>query len=210
MTIAPKPGDPRLRLLIAIGFFLLCGFLVRNVVGPPPSAGARINRAIVLAGEGDRQGAYEVLQSVVEDYPDNADAWMRAGKALTMLDRPYDAAVYLRKAAELDPTSSIAQVECVNGLIHAELYDEADAQLDVARGRHPDDAGLLYLAAALSARRGEAGAAARLFRHAVKRRAWRPDRFRGDPLFDPVRNDPEFLQAIYDTRIPGSFREEPS
>lgn len=210
MTVAPRPRDPRLRLAIAIVFFLVCGFAVRTIVGPPPSAGARINRAIVLAGEGDRQGAYEVLQSVVEDDPGNADAWMRAGKALRMLDRPYDAAVYLRKAAELDPASSIAQIECINGLIHAQLYDEADAQLDLARGRHPDDAGLLYQAAALSARRGEAGAAARLFRRAVKGHAWRPDRFRSDPLFDPVRNDPEFLQAIYDTRVPGSFREEPS
>jgi tetratricopeptide (TPR) repeat protein len=174
--------------------FLLCGFVVRTAVGPPPSAGRRINRAILLAGEGDRQGAYELLQSVVEDYPGNADAWMRTGKALGLLDRPFDAAVYLRRAAELAPTSSIAQIECVNGLIRAELYDEAEAALDVARGRLP----------------GEAGAAARLFRRAVKGHAWRPDRFRDDPLFDPVRNDPEFLQAIYDTRVPGSFREEPS
>lgn len=200
--------DPRWLLVGAVALFFVLGLSVRTIVGPPPSAGRAINQAIRLAGEGDRQGAYEVLQQVVVDHPEEPDAWMRAGKALSALGRPYDAAVYLQKAAGLDSTSSIVQIEHVNGLIRAELYDQAQAAADAALARRPDDAGMLYLSSSLAALRGDADDAARLFRAAVERGAYRPDRFRNDPLFDPVRNDPVFLQAVYDTRTPGAFRGE--
>jgi len=200
--------DPRWLLVGAVAAFFALGLAYRSAVGPSPSAGRGMNEAIRLAGEGDRQGAYDVLQRVVVDHPEDPDAWMRTGKALTALGRPYDAAVYLRKAAELDSTSSIIQAECVNGFIRAELYDEAQAAADAALARLPGDAGLLYLAASLAARRGDAADAARLFRDAVARGAYRPDRFRSDPLFDPVRNEPVFLQAVYDTRTPGAFRPD--
>ena len=67
---------------------------------------------------------------------------------------------------------------------------------------------MLYLGSAIAATRGEAQLAADLYRHAVANGAYRPDRFRRDPLFDPVRNAPVFVQAIQDTRVPGSYLPE--
>jgi tetratricopeptide (TPR) repeat protein len=203
-----KAADPRWRIVAGVAVFFVLGLGVRTVLGPTPSAGFHMNQAIRLAGDGDWQGAYDVLQKVVVSHPQDPDAWMRAGKALSAIGRPYDAAVYLSKAAELDSTSSIVQIEHVNGLIRAELYDEAQAAVDAALARNPTDAGMLYLASSLAARRGDAETAARLFREAAQRGAYRPDRFRSDPLFDPVRNAPEFLQAVYDTRTPGAFAAE--
>lgn len=200
--------DPRVRLALGVLMLMATGLLVRTVVGPSPSIGRQINRAIDRAGAGDRQGAYELLHEVVVARPNHADAWMRTGKALAALGRPLDAAVYLRKAAELDSTSAIVQIEHVNGLMRAGFLDQAAEAAARRLGTHPRDGGMLYLGSALAAARGDAGLASEMYRQAVQNHAYQPDRFRWDPLFDPVRNDPGFLQAVYDTRAPGSFATE--
>jgi predicted Zn-dependent protease len=122
------------------------------------------------------------------------------------MDRPYEAAVYLKKAAELDSTSSTIRIDYAKALLEAGLPEQSLEVVDAGLARNPNGSGLLYVAAALAAQRADAAAAASLYRRAFAHGLWQPDRFRHDALFDPVRNEPVFLQAIYDTRVPRAFR----
>ncbi len=200
-----RSRDRRLILLGAIVALFLLGLTVRSFVAMPPAAGRLVNRAIDLDGRGEKQAAYETLQSVVVACPEDPDAWVRTGIALARLDRPFEAAVYFSKAVDLDPASRIARVEYVKGLMNIDMPGEAQVVLEDGLRREPEYGGYLYLAAALAASRGDAQAAAQAYRLAVDNDAWKPDRFRHDAHFDPVRNDLTFLQAVYDSRVPGSF-----
>jgi tetratricopeptide (TPR) repeat protein len=199
------PRDGRRVLFLGILGLLGVGLVVRTGTGLPPSAGRRINEAIVLDGQGEKQLAYEKLQSVVVARPDEPDAWMRTGIALTRLGRSFDAAVYLSKAYDLAPESRIVRIEYVKGLLAIDLPGEAQVVLQAGLDRDPDDGGYLYLASSLAAARGDGAAAAELFRRAVENHAYQPDRFRYDPHFDPVRNDLRFLEVVQETRVPASF-----
>ncbi len=203
--------DPR--LVIGLGVLLLvgAGLLVRSTVFVPPGLGYRINQALDLTST-DADEAGRRLQRLVVERPEDPDLWRRAGVALGRANRPYEAAVYLRRASEMDSTSSLIQIQCAKALIRAGFPDEAAKVVDAYLARDPDDPGTLYMAAAVAAAHGNGPVAGDFYRRAVALGAWHPDRFRHDRAFDPVRNDSAFLQAVYDSRVPGSFlpREDSS
>ena len=189
--------DPRRAILVGMGVLVATGLTVRTIVGPDPWTGARVNRALDRASAGDPVTARVELQALLEERPDRADSWYRAGRALREAGQPSEAALYLTKATELDPTSRLFQYELAKSLAGAGLVDDAVSAIDGLLQLDPEHADGLYLGAALEASRGELAPAVLLFDRAQRAGPSDPDRYRWDPLFDPVRNEPAFLRIAY-------------
>jgi tetratricopeptide (TPR) repeat protein len=188
---------------------LLAGALTyRALVGPPPVVGRRINDALRAGVEGKRDRAYRGLQEVLEERPLDPAAWLRTGRALLALDRPHEAGVYLRKASELDPESALIRYELAKALAAGGFTLPADRELEAVLALRPNHADGLYLRSALAASLGDVESTLHWLERALSSAASNPDGFRRDPRFDPVRNDPRFLETVLAQRLPGAFQEE--
>ena len=69
----------------------------------------RTNEAIALAMQSRWEEAVSVNKSIIEVFPDDADAYNRLGKALTQLGRYAEAKEAYGHALEVEPTNSIAR-----------------------------------------------------------------------------------------------------
>ncbi len=69
----------------------------------------RTNEAIALAMQSRWEEAVAVNQSIIDIFPDDADAYNRLGKALTQLGRYVEAREAYGKALEIEPNNSIAR-----------------------------------------------------------------------------------------------------
>jgi hypothetical protein len=69
----------------------------------------RTNEAIALAMQSRWEEAVDVNKSIIEMFPDDADAYNRLGKALTQLGRYAEAKEAYRRALEIEPDNSIAK-----------------------------------------------------------------------------------------------------
>lgn len=201
---------PRIVLLAAFPLLVTAGLTVRSVLGPGPGDGWRINRAIVLSVAGRHDLALARFQDVLTESPEETQAWLRAGRELRVLGRPVEAAVFFRRAAELDPENVTLRFELARGFLEAGLPALADQAADETLAREPDHAGAFYVKAAVAGLQGEAGAAAELLGRALDLQPTWPDRYRSDASFDPVRNDPRFVEAVLARRVPGAFRDAPA
>ncbi|MGQ0721601.1 MAG: tetratricopeptide repeat protein [Candidatus Eiseniibacteriota bacterium] len=206
MTVR-RPGA-RGVLLAGIPVLLGVGLLVRAAVGPGPSFGLRLNRSIEQLDEGRAAEALAGLESLLAEYPDRPEAWLRAGRALRVLGRTEDAALSFRRAAELDPGSETAHFEAARAWMEAGAVDLAEAAVDETIALEEDHAAALYLKAVITARRGDAEQSASWLGRSFDAGLSTPDRFRSDPRFDPVRNDVRFLDAVLRRRTPGTFLGE--
>jgi len=205
--VKPRIGarDPRRAILVGLGVLLASGLVARTLVGPDPWTGWRVNRALERARAGDPATARVELQAVLEERPGRADSWYRAGRALREAGRPSEAALYLTKATELDSTSSLFRYELAKSLVGAGLIDDAARAVGGLLELDPEHADGLYLGAALEASRGELAPTVLLFDRAQRAGPSDPDRYRWDPLFDPVRNEPAFLRIAYIWRAGNPF-----
>jgi tetratricopeptide (TPR) repeat protein len=195
-------------LLAAVPVLLLAGLLVRVLIGPGPSFGLRLNRSIELLDRGQAAEALAGFEALVTEHPDRPEAWLRAGRASRALGRAEEAAVRFTRAADLDPDSEIARFEAARAWMEAGSPDSAEAAADEAIALEEDHSAALYIKAALVGSRGDAEAAAYWLGRSLEAGLTSPDRFRADPRFDPVRNDPRFVDAVLRLRTPGTFRGE--
>lgn len=69
----------------------------------------RTNEAIALAMQNRWEEAVEANKSIIEMFPDDADAYNRLGKALTQLGRYAEAKEAYSRALEIEPNNSIAK-----------------------------------------------------------------------------------------------------
>jgi tetratricopeptide (TPR) repeat protein len=69
----------------------------------------RTNEAIALAMQSRWEEAAAVNKSIIEIFPDDADAYNRLGKALTQMGKYAEAKEAYRHALEIEPTNSIAR-----------------------------------------------------------------------------------------------------
>jgi tetratricopeptide (TPR) repeat protein len=69
----------------------------------------RTNEAIALAMQSRWEEAAAVNKSVIEMFPDDADAYNRLGKALTQLGKYAEAKEAYKRALEIEPTNGIAK-----------------------------------------------------------------------------------------------------
>lgn len=69
----------------------------------------RTNEAIALAMQSRWEEAVDVNKSIIEMFPDDADAYNRLGKALTQLGRYAEAKEAYGRALEVEPNNSIAK-----------------------------------------------------------------------------------------------------
>jgi tetratricopeptide (TPR) repeat protein len=69
----------------------------------------RTNEAIALAMQSQWEEAAAVNKSIIEMFPDDADAHKRLGKALTQIGKYAEAKGAYRRALEIEPTNSIAK-----------------------------------------------------------------------------------------------------
>ncbi len=89
----------------------------------------RTNEAIALAMQSRWEEAVAVNRSIIEVFPDDADAYNRLGKALTQLGRYAEAREAYSHALEIDPNNGIAKKN-LNRLAHLK-----EANIGPANGR---------------------------------------------------------------------------
>jgi len=194
-------------LLLGILGLLSGGLAVREVVGPGPRFGAVINRAEAAILRGDSERAIAATRLLVETRPESAVAWMRAGRALARTD-PLAAADHFRRATEIDSTRNRYRWELAKALADAGAPEAWEA-VQAVLAHKPDHADALMLAAALTASEGHVEHALGLWIAALENHPSDPDRPRWDPLFDPVRADPRFVEALLALRVPRTFTPAP-
>jgi Tfp pilus assembly protein PilF len=132
---------------------------------------------------------------------------VHAGRSLVAAGRPLAGVVYLQKAFELEPRQPLVQYELAKALASAGLNRDARSMLEGVLRERPDHADALNLLAALAASEGDLDSTVRWFVRAQAAHPSDPERFRTDARFDPVRNDPRFLEAVRCTRLPALFAE---
>jgi len=194
-------------VLGGIGILWLSGLLLLAAIGASPARGWRVNRALEAGVRGETARAAEELERIVAERPGDAHACLRAGRALREAGRTEEAIARLREAVARDPSSATSHYELAKALAQSELYVEAEKVLEALRVVKPDHGDGLFLGASLAAGRGDVGEAAARFAAAVAAGASDPDRYRNDPRFDAVRDDPTFLAIARDARHPDAFRE---
>jgi tetratricopeptide (TPR) repeat protein len=187
---------------------LALGLGIRAVVGPGPAVGWRVNRALAAARAGQPEAARLQLQALVEEHAREPYAWFRAGRALREAGHPSEASLYLTKAAELDSTSSTIRYELAKSLLAEGMPGDAGRAVGDLLTLDDGHADGLYLGAAIAASRRDVESAAVLLERALREGPSDPDRFRWDPLFDPVRNEPRVLSIVYAWRVPGALLPE--
>lgn len=86
----------------------------------------RTNEAIALAMQSRWEEAVEVNRSIIEVFPDDADAFNRLGKALVQLGKYADARDAYGRALEIDPNNGIARKN-FDRLLHLKDKNETPA-----------------------------------------------------------------------------------
>ncbi len=200
------------REILAGGILALvaAGFAVRAGLGPGPRDGAVTNRAISRTIGGDLEGALADLREVSAHRPEDANARMREARVLRAMERLEESRAALEAAVSLDPGSARLRYELAKTLAEAGAAAEADTVLGAVLALEPDHADATMLRAGIAASLGDVDRSIDLWVAAIRRGASNPQRFRVDPLFDPVRHEPRFTEAVHAVGLPGLTRTGPS
>ncbi len=183
------------------------GGIVRATVDPGLAHGAATNRAIARELAGDALGAAQELQRIAEAHPRDAATWLRLGRAFRQASRLEESREALVHAAELAPKEAIVHYELAKTLVESEAYDEADEALGRVLAVKPRHAAACALRAGLAASRGDVDRTIEWLALAESFRLPDPDQFLAQRLFDPVRHDPRFADAVRRRRVPDLVRE---
>lgn len=199
--------DPRLAILAGIAVLLAAAATMRLVLAAPLSAGSLTNRGLRQESRGDLNSAWVHLNAVATLRPEDPAALLREARALRRLERLEDARALLEKACLLDDRSSRLHYELAKTLAASGLWAEADTALGAALARSKTHADAIQLRAGVAAAEGNVSRAVVLYELALLRGASNPARVRIDPLYDPVRHDPEFSRVVLARLVPGVYRE---
>ena len=146
--------------------------------------------------------AAEILQSVIDRYPDEKELHERARLYLNVIRRqtiPLDST----------PKSREERVYAVTLAINRGAYDEALAALGVLQAEIPDDDRVQYMLAVAHAQRGELSEAISCLERAVELNAENRGFASQDADLEPLRRDPLF-RAVLERAPSARDRRAPS
>jgi tetratricopeptide (TPR) repeat protein len=196
------PHDARIALAGGIVVLAGTGGIVRATVDPGLAHGAATNHAIARVLAGDAPGGAQDLQRIADAHPRDAATWLRLGRALRQASRLEESREALAHAGELAPDEAIVHYELAKTLAESEAYDEADEALVRVLEVKPRHAAAWALRAGLAASRGDVERTIEWLALAESFRLPDPGRFLGQRLFDPVRHDPRFADAVRRWLVP--------
>ena len=139
--------------------------LVGRLSEQPDDRYAMSSLAVLLARQGDREGAVRMLRELVDLFPSDAAGWFNLGFLLESLDRPDEAVVAFRRAVSLDPGLDRAWYGLGLCLIRLRRWDEAVDALRRNTALQPMNPFGWYQLARLHADRQELEEASRIIRH---------------------------------------------
>jgi len=181
----------------------------RAAPAPPPPLPSPHLEAIAVYEQGVRAlqareygPAAEILQSVIDRYPDEKELHERARLYLNVIRRqtiPLDST----------PKSREERVYAVTLAINRGAYDEALAALGVLQAEIPDDDRVQYMLAVAHAQRGELSEAISCLERAVELNAENRGFASQDADLEPLRRDPLF-RAVLERAPSARDRRAPS
>jgi cytochrome c-type biogenesis protein CcmH/NrfG len=207
MAVTPRSFDARGALGGGIVALAAACALVRAVLEPGLAHGEATNRALAQGLSGDAAGAAAQLERIAEAHPNDGATWLRLGRALRQSSRLEESREALARAAQLLPGEAIVHYEMAKTYVESEAIQEAEGALARVLELKPRHAAAWCLRAGLAASRGDVDHAIEWL---VLARSYRlPDleRFLAMRLFDPVRHDPRFAEAVRRQRMPGLAQE---
>ena len=171
-AVAETPSDPEAYLILAdlalregrlteAGLLYAQGNKLADALRDPNprkqslSGRAKLGLASVAEARRDWQGAQGYLDALLTSEPDNASLLQRLGRALFHLEKPDEALVKLRAAAEVDKNALPAEVLLAQLHQQAGLTEKAAALIGEAIEANPEDFNTRLTAAqwAMSAQR---------------------------------------------------------
>lgn len=139
--------------------------LVQRLSEQPDDRYAMSSLAVLLARQGDREGAVRMLRRLVDSCPWDSAGWFNLGYLLESLDRPDEAEVAFRRAVVLDAGLDRAWYGLGLCLIRLRRWDEAVDALRRNTALQPMNPFGWYQLARLHADRQEPEEASRIIRH---------------------------------------------
>ncbi len=130
----------------------------------PKASAARRNLALVLARQGDADGAVEELRAAEEVDPDNVWVHVDLGNAYLGKGLGEQAVDSLRRAVEIDPALVAARFNLANALIALDRWDEARPHLQELMRLDPAHDRAHYQLAMASHKAGDSATAVRELR----------------------------------------------
>ena len=149
-------------------------------------------KALKLLHKRDYEKAAEVLDSLIEDFPEERDVLERARAYRALCAR----ALAERKSA-FKPKGFEEIVKYGVYLHNRGEFEEALKFLRQAEEIHPRNEHVLYCLAATAARAGDTAAALKALRTAIQASPGNRALAKSDSDFDPIRNDDEFIDLVY-------------
>lgn len=147
-------------------------------------------KALRALGKKDLDRAGELLDELLEGYPDEREILERARAYRAVVERG------LGKKAAFRPKSFEEMLNYGVFLHNKGEFEEALKFLSQAAEIHPRNENVLYCLAAASARAGETPAAVKALRSAIGVNPANRAQARSDSDFDPIREDEEFAALV--------------
>ena len=147
-------------------------------------------KAMKALGKREYERARDLLESLIESFPDERDLLERARAHKALCDRS------LEKRPHFKPKSFEELLNYGVFLHNKGEFQEALKFLHQAAEIHPKNEHVLYCLAAASARAGDTAAAVKALRSAILANSSCRAQARSDSDFDPIREDEEFASLI--------------
>lgn len=148
------------------------------------------DKAVRALGKHDYEKARDLLDQVIENFPEERDLLDRARSYRLACQRA------LRKPAARPKTAT--DLLALSTLRHNEGdFDEAVKLQEAALAQEPGNDDALYCLAASAAQAGDHGRALEALTKAIEIARGNRAQARGDSDFDPLREDEAFIDLIY-------------
>jgi predicted Zn-dependent protease len=115
------------------GFMESTQYVMERYPKADQSMPARYARAIAMFRRGDINNAIPVIDSLIEDLPQNPYFWELKGQALLENGRAAEALAPLKQASKLLPNNGLIQILMAQALIDTDSQDNAQAALKMLR-----------------------------------------------------------------------------